>query len=365
VSSCFIMLYDEHTNKLQGKAASTARRDVVNGITISLDDATSIAAEVARTRAPIVIPDTRADMRSLRAKLVMMFDEAALAVLPVVSRGRLEGVVVLDDMRGPRAFDSTWIELATAVVAQVGLSISNARLYESLRKSYDELATTRAEMVKRERLAGLGELAATVAHEVRNPVGVIYNASSSLRRLVEASPDGLTLVDIVREECERLNQIIGDLIDFARPRQLSLQPEELPRLLGEVTEAIGETPGVSVNVDVEGELPLVVADRRLIRQALVNVAQNAVQAMARGGVLELRAFAERDAAVAIIELQDNGPGIPQANIPRIFEPFFTTKATGSGLGLAVVKRIVEDHGGQVSVASSDHGTTFRFRLPLA
>ena len=188
----------------------------------------------------------------------MAFEETALAAIPIVSRGRLEGVVILDDVRGPRSFDAEWTELATAMVAQVGLSIANARLYESLRNSYDELAATRAEMVKRERLAALGELAAIVAHEVRNPVGVIYNASSSIQRILEGSKDGATLVDIVREECERLNQIVGDLLDFARPKQLSLQPEEIPRLLAEVVEALGETPGIRVEVSAPDGFPLVV-----------------------------------------------------------------------------------------------------------
>src|SRR5262245_36636361 len=115
---------------------------------------------------------------------------------------------MLDETTGPRTFKKEFIELATAMVAQVGLSLTNARLYESLRRSYDELAATRAEMVKRERLAGLGELAAIVAHEVRNPLGVIYNATNSLKRLSAGSDDAVTLVDIVREECERLNQIV-------------------------------------------------------------------------------------------------------------------------------------------------------------
>jgi signal transduction histidine kinase len=109
---------------------------------------------------------------------------------------------------------------------------------------------------------------------------------------------------------------------------------------------------------------MLVVDRRLMRQALVNVALNAVQAMPRGGLLRLRAFAPKGEGVVVLEVADEGPGIPEATLPRIFEPFFTTKATGAGLGLAVVKRIVEDHGGVVSVASTDKGTTFSFRLPL-
>lgn len=365
VASCFILLYDEHASVLRGGASSHRRRDVIKDITIPLDDPDSLSARAARDRRVIVIADTSRDSDAKRAPLVTAFEETALAALPILSRGRLEGVVVLDETRGPRTYTKEWIELATAMVAQVGLSIANARLYESLRHSYDELAATRAEMVKRERLAGLGELAAIVAHEVRNPLGVIYNATNSLTRLLDGSADGATLVDIVREECDRLNQIVGDLLDFARPRQLSLQPEEIGRVLSEVVEALGSMPNMRFEVTVDDELPVLVADRRLIRQALLNAALNAVQSMPRGGTLRLRATWDRENDEAVIEVADEGPGIPEADLLRIFEPFYTTKATGAGLGLAVVKRIVEDHGGRISVTSASTGTTFCFRLPLS
>jgi two-component system, NtrC family, sensor histidine kinase HydH len=363
VSSCFILLYDEQAHALRGGASSHRRRDVVKDIAISLDDPHSIAAEAARERRVIAITDARADPRAHKSPLVTRFNEKAVVALPIVSRGRLEGVVILDDTTAPRTFAMEWVELATAMVAQVGLSLANARLYESLRRSYDELAATRAEMVKRERLAGLGELAAIVAHEVRNPLGVIYNATTSLKRLSPGSADAITLIDIVREECERLNHIVGDLLDFARPNKLSLNPEEVSRILGDVVEAIGTAPNMKFEVAIDDDLPLVVVDRRLMRQALLNVALNAVQAMPRGGTLHMRAYA--DTEMVVVEVTDEGPGIPNDDLPRIFEPFYTTKATGAGLGLAVVKRIVEDHGGQVTVTSSPAGTTFRFRLPPA
>ncbi len=367
VASCFILLYDDQTQTLRASASSRARRDSIKDIVIAIDDAGSISAQAARERRVIVIADTAKDDRAQRAPFVQRFHETAVAAIPILSRGRLEGVVVVDETSGPRTFAREWVELASAMVSQVGLSITNARLYESLRKSYEEVARTRAEMVKRERLAGLGELAAIVAHEVRNPLGVIYNATNSLKRLTNDSEDARTLLDIVREECERLNHIVGDLLDFASPRKLTLQPEDLGRILGEVVEAIPESPEKSAQlrfeVTIDDELPAVLVDRRLIRQAFLNVVLNATQAMPRGGTLRMRAF-RKDSDV-LIEIRDEGPGIPDHDLPRIFEPFFTTKATGAGLGLAVVKRIVEDHDGQVWALSEPSGTTFCFRLPVA
>ena len=367
VTSCFILLYDEKANVLRGGASSHERRDVVKHIAIALDDPASIAAKAAREGHVIVVSDAKRDPLAQRAPLVTAFNETALAAFPMLTRSGLAGVVMLDETTGPRTYSADWIELASAMVAQVGLSIANARLYESLRQSYEEVAATRAAMVKRERLAGLGELAAIVAHEVRNPLGVIYNATNSLDRLVSgsaaASADGATLVGIVREECERLNQIVGDLLDFARPRQLALHPEDIGRVLGDVVEAMGAQENVRFEVTIDTDLPPVIVDRRLMRQALLNVALNGVQAMPRGGTLHLAASLDPASGDVVLRVRDEGHGISEGDLPRIFEPFFTNKASGAGLGLAVVKRIIDEHGGSVDVATGPTGTTFSFRLP--
>jgi signal transduction histidine kinase len=384
VSNCFILLWEDGTRTLRGGASSIEHRERVRAIRISIDDASSIAARAARDRATVVIENTLDDPRAARSVFVHEFQERAVVVVPIVTRGHLIGVTVLDDVRGPREFPPSWLARAEAAVAQVGLAIANAKLYESLRTSYAELAHTRAAMVKRERLAALGELSAIVAHEVRNPLGVIYNAVSSLRRLIGTSEDANVLVDIVEEECRRLNQIVGDLIDFARPRQLSLQPESLGRVIQEALDQAAAQPEadtVRFVVDVDDSLPLIAMDRRLLRQALANIAVNAVQSMPRGGTLRIHARVgdgtastregaprdpnERTDPTVVVDVADSGNGIAEDVLPRIFEPFFTTKAKGSGLGLAVVKRIVEDHGGRISVRSVvGEGTAFTVRLPI-
>ena len=368
VSNCFILLHDEGDGTLRGGASSSGQRSTVARITIPLDDPRSISARAARERRVVVIADTAVDALGRSSRFVEAFEEKALVAVPMLSRGRLEGIVVLDDTRAPREFSEAWLSRAGAMVAQVGLSIANARLYESLRTSYAELAQTRAAMVKRERLAALGELAAIVAHEVRNPLGVIYNAESSLRRVVGTSKDGAVLLDIIHEECRRLNQIVGDLIDFARPRELSMQPEPLPRVVQEaidVATSQPDAPTIRLVQTVDASLPLVPMDRRLIRQAIANVAINAIQAMPRGGSLRVAVRYDPADHATTVEITDEGGGIADEVLPRIFEPFYTTKAKGAGLGLAVVKRIIEDHGGRISVSSrAGSGTTFAIRLPV-
>ena len=243
----------------------------------------------------------------------------------------------------------------------------NTRLYEDLRRSYAELARAQDQLVRQERLAALGELAAVVAHEVRNPLGAIFNSLGRLRRLVRPEGDAKMLFDIVAEEADRLNRIVGELLDFARPSRPALRPERLDRVLDEAVAAALAASGdrIALAREVPDALPLIPMDPRLVRQAVLNVALNAVQAMPDGGTLTVRVRLVADSAV--LELADTGPGIPADVHRRLFEPFFTTKATGTGLGLAVVKRILDEHRGRVEVrsAGAGGGTVFALVLPLA
>ncbi len=371
-ANCFILLYDPEARVLRGAASSAGHREFFRTVVIGLND-DSVAARTARERRPIAVEDTSRQGGGFARPLANRFGETAVLGLPLTSRDELIGVVVVDDTRGPRQFGQPLVDLAQATVGQLALSIANARLYESLWQSYAELAATRAEMVKRERLAALGELSAIVAHEVRNPLGVIFNAVSSLRRLLKPRGDAEMLLDILREESDRLNRMVGDLLDFARPRELSSHPEDVREVLQESIDAALSQPGlecerIRFDTQIEPGLPPIQLDRRLFRQALVNAAVNAIQAMPRGGTVTVRASREqRDGRELLrVELADQGVGIPPEVAHRIFEPFFTTKAKGTGLGLAVVKRILDDHDGEVAVSSTlGQGTTFTFRLPLS
>ncbi len=370
VSNCHIMLYDEQAKVLRGAAGSATHREFIRSLTLPLDGS-SITPRVARERRPIVIEDVDKAHGSYNLELAHHFNAKAILGLPLTSRDELIGVVMMDDSR-PRIFGPAVIELAEATCGQIALSIANARLYESLWGSYAELAAARAEMVKRERLAALGELSAIVAHEVRNPLGVIFNAVTSLRRLLKVEGDSAMLLDILSEESDRLNRMVADLLDYTRPRDPILQPEDMGRVLQDSVEAARVQSGpdaqsVTFNVEVEPALPPVRMDRRLIRQALINVIVNAIQAMPQGGVVRVLARREllggRD--WLRIDIADQGMGIPSELIHRVFEPFFTTKAQGTGLGLAVVRRILDEHGGEITVESTPgRGTTFIIRLPL-
>jgi two-component system, NtrC family, sensor histidine kinase HydH len=234
------------------------------------------------------------------------------------------------------------------------------------------LEAAQKELVERERLAALGELAAVIAHEVRNPLAAMFNAVASLRRIVRASnapEDASTLVAILGEEAERINCIVSDLVDFARPMVLRRRKASLQDIFTELHDSAAARPEaatVGLEFDAPATLPPVDVDPRLVRQALFNLVLNAMQA-AKGGRVLVRARSDgdtRDGRV-LIDIADSGPGIAAADQPRIFEPFFTTKAAGTGLGLPLVERVVEAHEGTLSFSSSSAGTTFTIALPVA
>lgn len=286
----------------------------------------------------------------------------SVAAVPLVVRAATVGVLTVGFAR---VVTEREVNVLEAVSAHFAASLEAKRLFDTLRSSYATLARTQQQLVHRERLAAIGELSAVVAHEVRNPLGVIFNSVGAIRRMLKDVPDAKTIVDILEEEASRLNHIVGDLLDFARPATPTLHAERIESVLDAAAEsALGESRGgVEVVREYQADLPHVRVDSRLMRQAFLNLVLNAIQAMPHGGRLTLK-LVDMGSGVRV-EIGDTGVGIPADVRARIFEPFFTTRATGTGLGLAVVKRIVDGHRGEIEVATAHaKGTTFAVLLPL-
>jgi PAS domain S-box-containing protein len=360
----FLFLLDAQGKQLELRAS--VHKPELLGYTLPLWPPNSaLAVKAFHTRMPIIMEDAQKEPGLHPEGRTLMGVTAGL-VLPLVVRDRVIGVAFITETHGPRRFTDSEVERASAITNQLALALEQARLIEDLKKSYAELAHTQEQLVQRERLAALGELAAVVAHEVRNPLGAIFNSVSSIRRIIGAANPALPLVEIVAEEADRLNRIVDDLLHFARPPSPSPTPVPLQRLLEDSVRAAlaGATAKVEVAWVVEAEVPVLV-DERMIRQAFLNLALNAVQAMPQGGTLRIVVRREASARPEVqVEFTDTGTGIPADLRARIFEPFFTTKAQGTGLGLAIVKRIVESHAGRVVLESEPgQGTTFRLFLP--
>jgi PAS domain S-box-containing protein len=367
-SNWFVMLLDPAAQLLRMAACNPEHEKFMRGVQLRLDEP-SLSAEVIRTRRAHQAQGPALHQVASRRLVEHLHQQAVLAV-PLIAHDEVLGVVVLDDTERARVFTQAEMERTAGVCQQIALALLSARLYEDLRKSYADLARAQAELIERERLAALGEMAASVAHEVRNPLGVIFNSLGSLKRLLQPEGDVRLLLDIVGEESDRLNRMVGDLLDYSRPLRPTLQPVSLQPLLEEAiasTRRPGEENSVEVRLQVEPDLPPVRADARLLRQAVVNLVTNSLQAMPHGGVLTVSAarVLSDAGAQARIGVHDTGVGVPPEARSKVFQPFFTTKPTGTGLGLAVVKRIAEGHGGRALLADSERGTEFHLILPLS
>lgn len=288
-----------------------------------------------------------------------------LGLTALVSCGILDSLATVKILPTPYILDLGYLVLMLASGGALAKRfVSNAR---ALEESAARLQSTQEALVQRERLAALGEMSAVVAHEVRNPLGVIFNALATIRHLPPHAKERDDLLRIVEEEADRLKRMVSDLLEFAQPRKLAVDSVVLEPLLASAVEAARsslEDDQAEVDVDAASlrALPAVGCDERLVRQALVNLLVNALQAPRKRGPVRVRAGVEGDRIVILVI--DDGAGVAEEDIKRIFLPFFTTRATGTGLGLSVVQRIAEAHGGGLThEATPGGGATFALRLP--
>jgi two-component system sensor histidine kinase HydH len=255
------------------------------------------------------------------------------------------------------------------VVCAVGGAVTTRFVASAvaLRVSSKQLEEAQAELVKKERLAALGELSAVVAHEVRNPLGVFFNSLAALKREVPHNPQAGLLLSIMGEEADRLNRMVNNLLELARPDEVRRAPASLEKCVQGAIEAARTAvdPDGVVTLDIPRPLPTASVDEQMLRQALINLVTNAIQAPKRTRHVTVRAEAEEGLGEFVrFEVIDNGVGVPSDLTERIFTPFFTTRATGTGLGLAVVRRVAEAHRGFVSVRPTPGGgATFVLRVP--
>jgi signal transduction histidine kinase len=233
-----------------------------------------------------------------------------------------------------------------------------------LRASLDELAATQAQLVDRERLAAIGQLASAVGHELRNPLGVISNSLYLLRR--SSDPDDEKVrrqLDTADREVSAATLIVSDLLEYSRGRQPIIARVVVDELVDEVLSVSPAPEGIVVSSSAVAGAPPVAADRDQLRQVLLNLVTNAYDAMPEGGALTVDAGPDGPGRVRI-RVADTGAGMDSDTRAKVFEPFFTTKARGVGLGLAVSARIVGAHGGDIQIESSPgSGATFSVLLP--
>lgn len=241
---------------------------------------------------------------------------------------------------------------------------------DELARSYDHLRLAQEELVRTEQLAAVGELSAVIAHEVRNPLAIIKNAVVALRRRELAPLDADTLLGILDEETDRLNRLVNELLAYAKPISPEVAQVDMRNLVMHAVElAAAGSPDASrveVELDLERAVDSVEGDETLLRHALINIVDNALQAMPHGGLLTItcRNVEHEGRAFVAVDFIDTGEGMDSMVRSRARDPFFTTRESGTGLGLAIVDRVARTHGGRVELESRHgQGSMVSFIVP--
>ena len=241
-------------------------------------------------------------------------------------------------------------------------------------KHLEELVEERTRNLRAvERLAAIGEVAAMVGHDLRNPLQVVVNTTYLEKEMVTSMPSPCRelaekrgvyeLFETVGKQIEYMNKIVSDLQDFARPLKPEFVETSLHQLINETLSMVTVPETVKVSLVIDEDFPKLMVDHTLMKRVLINLITNALQAMPNGGKLIVRLSRTEEAA--FISVEDTGVGIPKETLDKLFSPLFTTKPKGSGFGLPVCKRLVEAHGGSIMVESKvGRGSTFTVKLPL-
>jgi signal transduction histidine kinase len=281
------------------------------------------------------------------------------AVIPITAGGRTVGSALLA-LEGGRPLAPAGRSLARRVLAGAGALLAGQQLEADAGKASELLA-------RADRLTVLGTLAAGIAHEVRNPL-------VSVRTFIELLPERLHDEEFRTEfrqltlaEIERICRLLNDLLAFARPSSASVEPSDANALALQIVRLLepeARTRAVSVHVACAADLPLVLVDEGRLKQVLMNLVLNAIEACSAGGDVHVTTIPAPAASCCTVEVADTGAGIPPAVAPHLFDPFVTTKDTGSGLGLYIAHRIVTEHGGTIHARPAPGGgTVFSIRLP--
>ncbi len=255
---------------------------------------------------------------------------------------------------------------ATPITNDDGICIGAVILLRDLR----EIKVLEAKVRRSETLAAIGELAASVAHEIRNPLSSIKGFAQFLRHSLKDRPEEQEYADVMVREIDRINRVVTDLLTYARPVTIERTQIDLSALVQHAIRLVtadAQAKGITISNALSSDLNQVVLDENQITQALLNLLLNAIQVIPDGGKISVGASRETDTNRLNLWVEDNGPGIPQADQAKVLDPFFTTRNKGTGLGLAIVSKIVENHQGEIRIHSplvgTDRGTRISLLIP--
>ncbi len=372
-----LYLVNEKRNILECKMAVGIDEGRIKEITLPLDPAESVVARSIFEKRPFVIPDASRDPRVnpiLQEKLNLQ----SLVVIPLLAMEKSLGAIAADHTEPGKNITRETLESVMTFAQQAGLAIHNALMYQELKafsqqmeekiqKTTADLRKTEAQLIRSEKLAALGQLSAGIAHEIRNPLTSINILIHSLTENLPTEDSRWEDLKVIEEEILRINEIVDQFLRFAKPASPLFEKTNLISIFEEILQLLRpqlERARIEVKREFE-PLPLITVDKEQIKQVILNLLMNAIQAMSGGGKLGTSGRLSKDGDWVELAIQDSGVGIPPEDMNKLFDPFFSTKEGGMGLGLAIAHRIIDQHHGKIEVESTPgKGTLFTISLPV-
>jgi two-component system sensor histidine kinase HydH len=372
-----LYLVNEKRNVLECKMAVGVDEERIKGIVLPLDPVDSIVARSIVEKKPFVIPDASQDPR-VNPVLKEKFSLHSLVVIPLFAKEKALGAIAADHIEPGKNITTEALESVMTFAQQAGLAIHNAFMYQELKtfsqqmeekiqKTTAALRKTEAQLIRSEKLAALGQLAAGIAHEIRNPLTSINILIHSLRESLPSKNSHGEDLKVIEEEIDRINEIVDQFLRFAKPASPLLEKAEITPIFEETLQLLKpqiERRKISVQKEFRS-LPPIIIDREQMKQVVLNLLLNAIQAMPEGGRLGLSSRVPEDNQWIQLSIRDSGIGIPPEDMDKLFDPFFSTKEGGIGLGLSIAHRIIDQHQGKIEVESAPRkGTLFTIWLPM-
>jgi len=373
-----LYLVNEKKNILECRMAVGLDEDRIKGVVLSLDKNESVVARSIFEKKPFVIPEAQNDPR-VNPVMKEKFNLHSLVVIPLLVKDRALGAIAADHAEAGRSITKQTLESVMTFAQQAGLAIHNAFMYQELKtfsqqmeekiqRTTADLRKTEAQLIRSEKLAALGQLAAGIAHEIRNPLTSINILIHSLRDKPSDEERRQEDLRVIEEEIRRINEIVDQFLRFAKPAPPLLQQADVLSLFEETLQLL--KPQIEKHrISVEKEfpsLPPTVLDREQMKQVILNLLLNALQAMPGGGRLRLSGQVLEDNRWIQLSIQDTGVGILPEDMNKLFDPFFSTKEGGVGLGLSIAHRILDQHRGKIQAESTPgRGTLFTLWLPIS
>jgi hypothetical protein len=363
-----LVTYSRHVPGVGSKV-----RGIVSRLMVPLDDTQHVLVRALRQGKARIVKRGEDDPSCRQVADLLGVERFAL--VPILSRSGPVGVLLADNVITGRAIDTSALDILRLFANHAGTAIEKARLYsrirlekEALERAHQDLRNNQQTIIELQRLSDLGEMAARVAHEIRNPLVAIGGFARHMLVGTTAEDARHKPLQIIVSEVRKLETILQEVLDYARPFKLNAVPTNVNALVRETLDMIAmerESLSTDVQVNLDESCGEIQADASLLKIAVLNLLRNALQSIPRGRRGRLAVRTRNTGTVLEVAVQDNGVGIGLDVADRIFEPFFTTKSSGSGLGLAIVSQILREHRGRVRFESRpDEGTTFYLDVPF-